>query len=50
VCNFGDKKEMVQDKLVISWQGVVAQTCNPSYLGVRDQEDCNFMVAWAKNL
>jgi hypothetical protein len=30
--------------------GVVAHTCNPSYLGGRDQEDCGLRPAQAKKL
>jgi hypothetical protein len=27
----------------------VAQTCNPSYSGGRDQEDCSLKLAWANS-
>jgi hypothetical protein len=28
---------------------MVAQTCNPSYLGGRDQKDCGLIPVWAKS-
>jgi hypothetical protein len=29
--------------------GLVIHTCNPSYLGGRDWEDCGLRPAWAKS-
>jgi hypothetical protein len=34
---------------ILNKPGIVGHTCNSSYMGGRDQEDCNSMPVWAKS-
>jgi hypothetical protein len=38
----------VRRNVIIEW-GEVTDDCNPSYLGVRDQEDLISRLAWAQS-
>jgi hypothetical protein len=42
--------EISQDQKAKYCWAPVAHTCNPSYSGGRDQEDCSLKPAWANSL
>jgi hypothetical protein len=55
ICDLGDLTQIMMDHFLINItlkkslsQVLVAQSCNPSYTGDRDQEDCGLKPAQEK--
>jgi hypothetical protein len=46
---FNHEKNQSKKKIKRSWLGAVGHTCNPSYSGSTDQEDCSSKSAQAKS-
>jgi hypothetical protein len=43
------RKKLLNGEEIGRYQALVAHTCNPSYLGGRDQEDCGLKPVWANS-